>query len=80
METRDSVLYLNEYFSTDGDDFWLFAGLDLKLRVPEGQVIILSPKVCDMLQENQRHSICSEDQISGKNVIVTADGTLMPEK
>lgn len=79
-EQDDSVLYLNEYFSTDGDDFWLFAGLDLKLRVPEGQVIVLSPKVCDMLHEDQRHSFCSEDQLSGKNVIVTADGALMPEK
>jgi len=79
-EQDDSVLYLNEYFSTDGDDFWLFADLDLKLRVPEGQVIVLSPKVCDMLQEDQRHSFCAEDQLPGKNVIVSADGTLMPEK
>jgi hypothetical protein len=78
-EQNDSVLYLNEYFSTDEDDFWLFAHLDVKLRVPEGQVIVLSPKVCDMLTENQRHSFCSEDQLSGRNVIVAADGTLTPD-
>jgi hypothetical protein len=79
-EQDDSVLYLNEYFNTDEDDFWLFSDLNIKLRVPEGQVIVLSPRVCDMLEENQRQAFCVEDQLPGKNVIVAADGTLIPEK
>jgi hypothetical protein len=79
-EQVDSVLYLNEYFSTRGDDFWLFSNLDLKLSVPEGQVVVLTPEVCDMLQEDQQYSFCSEDHLSGRNVIITADGKLVPEK
>jgi phage shock protein PspC (stress-responsive transcriptional regulator) len=79
-EQDDSVLYLNEYFNTDGDDFWLFSDLDVKLSVPEGQEIVLSPKVCDMLEENQRQTFCTENPSPENNVIVAADGTLMPKK
>jgi len=79
-EQDDSVLYLNEYFNTDGDDFWMFAKVDIKLRVPEGQVIVLSPRVCDILSDYQQYYFCSEDTLMDRNVIVTADGTLIPQK
>ena len=48
-EQKDSVIYLDKYLNTDGDDFWMFANVDIKLRVPEDQVIVLSPRVCDIL-------------------------------
>jgi phage shock protein PspC (stress-responsive transcriptional regulator) len=79
-EQDDSVVYLNEYFTTDGDDFWMFADVDIKLGVPDGQVIALSPKVCEILRMDQRHSMCSENNLSDRNMMVTPDGKLVPEK
>jgi phage shock protein PspC (stress-responsive transcriptional regulator) len=79
-EQDDSVLYLNEYFKTDADDFWLFTQLDIKLSVPKGQVIVLSPKVCDILTDDQRHTYCAKDHLPGKYVVFSPDGILTHEK
>jgi hypothetical protein len=58
----------------------MFADVDIKLGVPDGQVIALSPKVCEILRMDQRHSMCSENNLSDRNMMVTPDGKLVPEK
>ncbi len=36
-EQDDSVIYLNKYFSTDGEDFWMFPEVNLKSRFPKAR-------------------------------------------
>lgn len=75
-EQQDSVLYLNRYFDTDDDEFWLFAKVDLLLRVPEGKGIVIRSDVCDMLIPDQRESYCSEVP-AGKKWFMSPDGALL---
>ena len=44
-EVRDSVLLLDQYSFTEDEDFWMFADVDLILRVPEGQQIVFAPRL-----------------------------------
>jgi phage shock protein PspC (stress-responsive transcriptional regulator) len=80
-DVRDSVLTLDKYFTTDDDDFWLFSDVKLKLRVPEGQVIVLSQNTCDMLVEEQRNKYCwSDSSLVGMPCEMTSAGVLAPVK
>lgn len=73
-EVADSVLYLNEYLHTDDEDFWMFARVELELRVPEKQTLVLSQKTCDLLDSYQRDRYCYESEMTEKSIRITADG------
>ena len=75
---EDSAIYLNEYFSTDGEDFWLFSDLDLNLRVPKDQAIAISPAVCEMIESYRYDRVCNNDSLVNRSVYVDADGDLIP--
>lgn len=79
-ELKDSALYLDKYFNTDDDDFWMFAKVNITLGVPEGQVIEISQNTCDLLVLEQRQQYCNDSLLVGKNSIMTADGLRLYEK
>lgn len=79
-DQQDSVLYLNQYFSTDDDDFWMFSDVDIRLRVPEDQVIVISQEICDLLESSQRYEYCYDNSLVDKKVVVSPEGTLRPVK
>jgi phage shock protein PspC (stress-responsive transcriptional regulator) len=79
-DQEDSVLYLNKYFSTDDDDFWLFSDVEIRLRVPEDQVIVISHKTCDILESYQYDQYCNEGSLADKKAVMSSDGTLLPVK
>ncbi len=77
---NDSSLLLDEYFSTDDDDFWMFSDVELKLRIPEGQRVILTSDVCDILTEDQRERYCTGgSMLTGKPCLMAPDGMLRPD-
>ncbi|MFO7369926.1 MAG: PspC domain-containing protein [Bacteroidales bacterium] len=77
---NDSSVMLDEFFSTDDDDFWMFPDVELKLRIPEGQRVVITPEVCDMLAEDQRERYCTGDSmLTGKPCLISSDGLLRPE-
>ncbi len=77
---NDSGVMLDQYFSTDDDDFWMFSDVELKLRIPEGQRVIITSDVCDMLVEDQHERYCTGDSmLTGKPCLMAADGILRPE-
>ncbi len=81
-EQNDSVLHLDEYFRTDDEDFWLFADVDIRLRVPETQVIAISQSTCDILEESQRDQYCSGSSLVDKSFVVDPNGNWLsvPQK
>jgi len=79
-DQEDSVLYLNQYFSTDDEDFWMFSDVDIRLRVPEEQVIVLSPGTCEILESYQQDQYCYEKSLVNKEVVMSPDGKLEPVK
>lgn len=76
----DTVLYLDKYLHTDDDDFWMFPSATIRLRLPEGQVIVLSEEACDMLESYQQERYCSDSLLTGKNSVMTANGLMLLEK
>jgi phage shock protein PspC (stress-responsive transcriptional regulator) len=79
-EQKDSVLYLDQYFSNDDDDFWMFASVDLRLRIPEGQEIVITQEACDLLEPDLRFQYCDEQSLVGKRCLLSPEGTLVPVK
>ncbi len=77
---EDSVVYLNKYFSTDGDDFWMFSQVDIRLSIPEGQVIAISPRVCDILESYQQDKYCYDKSLVDQHVVMSPEGNLVPVK
>jgi phage shock protein PspC (stress-responsive transcriptional regulator) len=77
---EDSMVYLNKYFSTDGDDFWMFSEVDIRLRVPEGQEIVISPRICDILESYQYDRYCYDSSLVDQKVVMSPEGTLVPVK
>ncbi|HEX2393929.1 MAG TPA: PspC domain-containing protein [Bacteroidales bacterium] len=75
-QLQDSVLFLDRYFNTDDDEFWLFAKVDLTLKVPQGKGIMIKPEVCDMLVPSQRTSYCDELP-AGKKWFMSPEGALI---
>jgi phage shock protein PspC (stress-responsive transcriptional regulator) len=73
-EQKDSVLYLDRYFKTDDEDFWLFGEMNLTLKIPEGEVLVLSEPVCDLLRDDNRTRYCEDSLFVGKSCIMTAEG------
>jgi phage shock protein PspC (stress-responsive transcriptional regulator) len=79
-EQRDSVIYIDKYLYTSDQNFWMFARVDLDLRIPENQVIILSDGMCDLMNFDQQYQYCSDSALVGKPSIMTGDGLMLLEK
>jgi phage shock protein PspC (stress-responsive transcriptional regulator) len=79
-DQEDSVLYLNQYFSVEDEDFWMFSRVDIRLSIPEGQVIVLSPGICEILESYQQDQYCYERSLMNKKVVMSTEGTLEPVK
>jgi phage shock protein PspC (stress-responsive transcriptional regulator) len=75
-EQEDSLLLLDRYFYTDDDDFWMFARVELTLKVPEGQSIVIKPGICDILEPQQRQLYCN-DVPAGKKWLMSPEGALI---
>jgi hypothetical protein len=76
-EQKDTLLNLDKYLHTDDEDFWMFPEVDIKLRVPEGQVVVLSEEACDLLEPYQQNRYCADSLLAGKNSIMTAEGLML---
>jgi hypothetical protein len=79
-EQKDSVIYIDRYFDTRDEDFWMFAEVALNLRVPENQVIVLSEQTCELLNPDQHYSYCSDSTLVGKSSVMTANGLMLLDK
>jgi hypothetical protein len=79
-EQKDTLLYLDEYLHTDDEDFWMFPEVDIKLRVPEGQVVVLSEEACDLLEPYQQNRYCADSLLAGKSSVMTAEGLMLLAK
>jgi len=79
-EQSDSVIYIDKYLYTSDKNFWMFARLDLYLKIPENQVVILSDEMCDLMNFDQQYRYCSDSALVGKPSIMTADGLMLLEK
>jgi len=78
-DQKDSVVSMDEYFYTGDDEFWMFPEVDLTLRIPDNQVIVLSESVCELLVWDQQNRYCSDSPLTGKEVIMTNDGLQVHE-
>ncbi len=79
-EQKDSVIYIDRYLSTDAEDFWMFARVDVNLRIPENQVVILSGDVCELLDSDQNYRYCNDSLYTNRPCKMTADGLALLEK
>jgi phage shock protein PspC (stress-responsive transcriptional regulator) len=79
-EQKDSVIYIDKYLNTSDKNFWMFARVDLNLRIPENQVIVLSDGMCDLMNFDQQYQYCNDSALVGKPSIMTADGLMLLEK
>jgi len=79
-EQKDSVIYIDKYLSTHDENFWMFARVNINLRIPENQVVILSDRLCDMMRFHQKYDYCYDSALVGKPSIMTPDGLKLLEK
>lgn len=79
-EQKDSVIYIDKYLHTSDKNFWMFARVDLDLRIPENQVIVLSEGLCDLRNFDQQYQYCNDSALVGKPSIMTVDGLMLLEK
>jgi phage shock protein PspC (stress-responsive transcriptional regulator) len=76
-EQKDSVIYIDKYLNTSDKNFWMFARVDVDLRIPENQVVILSDGMCDLMNFDQQYQYCNDSALVGKPSIMTADGLML---
>lgn len=77
---NDSSLVLDEYFNTDDEDFWMFSDVELRLKIPAGQPVMLTSDVCNILIEDQRERYCTGDSmLTGIPSLMGPDGILRAE-
>lgn len=79
-EQKDSVIYIDRYLTTDEKDFWMFGRITLDLRVPENQVVVLSSRLCDLLNYDQQERYCNDSLLAGRPSIMTPNGLMLSEK
>ncbi len=79
-DQTDSALYLDEYYNTDEEDFWLFSKVNINLRIPEGKQITLAQKTCDILSPDQQKLYCRENSVVDKKCLISEEGVLIPAK
>jgi phage shock protein PspC (stress-responsive transcriptional regulator) len=73
-EQKDSVIYIDKYLNTSDNNFWMFAGVDLDIRIPENQVVVLSERMCEVMNFDEQYRYCNDSALVGKPSIMTADG------
>jgi len=79
-EQKDSMIYIDRYLNTNDEDFWMFPRVSLDLQIPEGQVVILSDRLCSLLDYDQQNRYCNDSMLTGKPAVMTADGLMLQEK
>lgn len=79
-EQQDTALYLDKYLANDDEDFWLFPEVDIRLKVPEGQEIVISQSACDLLEPYQQERYCADSLLADKRSVMTANGLMLLEK
>jgi len=79
-EQKDSAIYLDRFMRTDDEDFWMFGEVDIKLRIPENQVVVITQQACDLMNYDQQTRYCTDSLLSGKESVMTADGLMLLEK
>jgi phage shock protein PspC (stress-responsive transcriptional regulator) len=79
-EQKDSVIYIDKYLNTSDKNFWMFSQVDLDLRIPENQVVVLSDAMCELMNFDQQYQYCNDSALVGKPSIMTADGLMLLEK
>jgi hypothetical protein len=58
----------------------MFARVDVHLRIPENQVVVLSDRMCELMNFDQQYQYCNDSALVGKPSIMTADGLMLLEK
>lgn len=76
-EQIDSVLYLDKYFYTDIEDFWMFPQIYLDLKIPDGQVIVLTRAANELWDANYDQRDIQDSIRKGKPGIMTPDGLML---
>ncbi len=76
-EQTDSVLYLDKYFYTDVEDFWMFPQVDLDLKIPDGQVIVLSRAANELWDANYDQWVIQDSIWEGNPGIMTPEGLML---
>jgi phage shock protein PspC (stress-responsive transcriptional regulator) len=79
-EQQDSALVLDRYMRTDDEDFWMFGKVDIRLLIPENQVVVIEEVTCELLNYHQRYRYCTDSLLTGKESVMTADGLMLLEK
>jgi len=75
--SQDSVLYLDKYFDTDDDDFWMLANVQVELQIPENREVVITSRACDMLRYQQEY--CNNAP-AGKRWLMSPEGALVQVK
>jgi phage shock protein PspC (stress-responsive transcriptional regulator) len=79
-EQKDSIIYIDKYLNTSDKDFWMFAQVYLNLHIPEKQVVVLSDRMCELMDFDQQYRYCNDSALVGKPSIMTPDGLMLLEK
>jgi hypothetical protein len=58
----------------------LFPEVDIRLKVPEGQEIVISQSACDLLEPYQQERYCADSLLADKRSVMTANGLMLLEK
>ncbi len=51
-----------------------------RIQVFEGQVIAISPRVCDILESYQQDKYCYDKSLVDQHVVMSPEGNLVPVK
>jgi hypothetical protein len=79
-EQQDSAIYFDRFMRTDDEDFWMFGEVDIRLQIPENQVVVLTQQACDLMNRDQQSRYCTDSLLSGKESVMTADGLMLLKK
>ncbi|MBN2480327.1 MAG: PspC domain-containing protein [Bacteroidales bacterium] len=76
-EQVDSVLYLDRYYNTDAEDFWMFGEVNLDLNIPDEQIIILSKSASELWDSRYDQRAIRDSIRNGRPGIMTTDGLIL---
>jgi phage shock protein PspC (stress-responsive transcriptional regulator) len=79
-EQKDSVIYLDRYLNTNDENFWMFSRVNVHIRIPQNQVVVLSDRMCDLMNFDQQYQYCNDSALVGKPSIMTPEGLMLLEK
>jgi phage shock protein PspC (stress-responsive transcriptional regulator) len=73
-EQKDSVIYIDRYLSTADKNFWMFPEINIRIQVPENQVVILSGDLCNLSNFDDEYRYCNDSSLMGKPCMMTTTG------